>query len=83
MNKIDWQLSSSFAFAKEHSLLYRGTYLGKGVQMEIHTPKRKNGTFGKQKTFFFIDGDKRQFETEQNLMEAVNNLNQREEPENG
>ncbi len=70
-NLIKWQLGTSLSGDKMHSLLYRGKYKDVGVQLEIHTPKRKNGTFGKEKHYFFINGDKREFRTEEELREAI------------
>ena len=69
--KIEWQLKMSLSGSKEHSLLYRSEYKGQGIQMEIHTPKHKNGKFGKQKEWFFIDGDKREFENMANMIKAI------------
>ena len=69
---INWQLQMSMSGDKEHSLLYLGDYNGVVVQIEIHTPKRKNGAFGKEQRYFFIVDDKREFRTEEELREAIN-----------
>ena len=68
---IRWMLKISVAEERQHSLLYRSKYRGVGVQAEIHTPKRKNGTFGKEKRAFFIDNQKGEHKTEQELKVAV------------
>lgn len=47
-----------------------------GVQMEVHTPKNKrSGKWGVGKTYYFIDGDKREFKTVVDLMKAWEELN--------
>lgn len=67
---FQWQMRSHFGGSKQHGLLYRDDT--KGVQMEIITGKTKGmgGTFGKSRHYFFIDGDKREFRTEDELMTA-------------
>lgn len=72
-DKIRWKMESHFAFTKQHSLLYRAEFYGLGIQMEVHTPV-KNGKFGEQRVYFFIDGDKREFKTEDELKAAVKEL---------
>ena len=71
MGEIEWKLQMSLSGTKRHSLLYRGRYGGKGVQMEIHTPVKKSGGFGRQKNSFFIDDDDREFKLEADLIAAV------------
>ncbi len=77
MNKCDpllnWKLELSISGAI-HRLLYRSEYKGRGVQMEIHTPviDEVRMEFGEAKRYFFIDGDERQFRTQEEMMEALN-----------
>lgn len=74
---MEWKLGSSFSGDKEHSLLYRSEYKGVGVQLEIHTPVKKNkhyadpDRFGNPKRYFFAEGDEREFKTEGELTAAI------------
>ena len=70
MNKIEWELKLSVAGIKQHSLLYRSEYKGKGIQKEVHTQKNKNN-FGKSEVSYFIDNDKRKFKTEEELLKIL------------
>jgi hypothetical protein len=54
--------------SNKHSSLYRDDKLG--VQKECHVPHR-NGKPCKGKTYYFIDGDDREFTTEEELIEAL------------
>ncbi len=53
--EIQFQYRMGWNTAKGAQRLYRNDELG--LQMEIHTPKEK-GIWGKQKNFYYIDGDK-------------------------
>lgn len=65
-----WELRMHINGVKRHSLLYRDDKLH--IQKEIHTPVGKDGyTMGKGKVYFFIDNDKREFRTEQELIKAL------------
>lgn len=69
MLKPEWKFYSSTYMPRKHYLIYRDDALG--VQMQVVT-KRKWILFrGKEKTYYFIDGDKRTFRTEGRLMHAV------------
>ena len=59
---------SSMSAENEHALMYADEKLG--VTLEIITPK-KNGSFGKGESYFFINNDKREFKTPLELMEAL------------
>ncbi len=39
--------------------------------MEIHTPKKGHGKYGKGKRHYFIDNDDREFATEEELIAAL------------
>lgn len=67
---INWKLITHISGTKQHSILYRSKYKGKGVQREVHTPVRKNG-FGKAKVYYFIDDDPREFRNEEELIKAL------------
>lgn len=70
-NKINWCMVMHVNGRDMHSRLYRAEVMGRGVQMEIHTPVSKHGKFGKSRVYFFIDGDKREFRTEEELINAI------------
>lgn len=71
---VKWKLRFSEA-GDTHSLLYRAEVHGKGVQAEIHTKKNKRtGEFGKERRAFFIDGDKREFKTEADMLAALREM---------
>jgi len=53
---------------KEYALKYADTKLG--VSLEIITPK-KRGQFQKEERYYFIDGDKAEYRTPIELMEAL------------
>lgn len=74
MNEIEWEMMHSISFTFKHSLLFRAEYKNKGIQKEIHTPVNNNGKFGKTKIYFFIDDDKREFETEEELIKTIDEL---------
>lgn len=71
--KIDmnWKLKISFSGQEEHALLYRSEYKGLGIQMEIITSKYRSRKYGKSKTSYFIDGDKRRFDSKTEFIEAL------------
>jgi hypothetical protein len=65
-----WKFASHMATTKEHSILYQDKELH--VTHEVHTPcGRRFGEFGKAKIYYFIDGDKREFTTEAELIAAL------------
>jgi hypothetical protein len=67
--KPKWQTHMHINMSNQHSLLLRDNKLG--VQCEVYT-KAKNGyTYGKGRCYYFIDGDKRQFRTEEALIKAL------------
>lgn len=75
---INWQLKLHLNGEKYHSRLYRAKYKGFGIQMEVHTPvlKRFDGPkdFGEAETYYFIDGDEREFNTEKELIKAIEKM---------
>ena len=69
MLKPEWKFYSSTYMPQKHYLIYRADTLG--VQMQV-VSKRKWILFrGKEKTYYFIDGDKRTFRSEGRLMQAL------------
>ena len=61
-------MTMSFSAEKEHALQYADEKLG--VSLEIITPK-KRGEFQKEERYYFIDGDKQEYKTPLELMEAL------------
>jgi hypothetical protein len=81
INKINWEMKMHLGGEKMHSLLYRAKYLGRGVQMEIHTPVISDISdygcfkkFGEPIVAYFIDGDERQFDSEEDLIKAIRGI---------
>lgn len=73
MRKPEWKFYSSTYMPRRHYLIYRDDTLG--IQMQVVT-KRKWVLFrGKEKTYFFIDGDKRTFRSEKRLLHALSHMN--------
>jgi len=68
---LEWSLHFSLSQDDIHYLLYRSEHKGKGVQMEIHTPVLKNGKFGKPKVAYFVDGDDKQYENENDMLASI------------
>ena len=69
---IKWKMVMSLSMADKHILVYRSTYMRKGVQAEKETPLNPDtGEFGKAKITFYIDGDDRKFNSEQEIVEAI------------
>lgn len=66
-----WEFRMHINGFKQHSLLHRDDKLK--IQREIYTPVDKDGfTKSKgQKIYYFIDGDSREFRTEQELIKAL------------
>jgi len=72
MGKPEWKFFSSTYMPRKHYLIYRDDTLG--IQMQVVT-KRKWILFrGKEKTYFFIDGDKRTFRSEKRLLRAYSKM---------
>ena len=69
-----WRLSSHMNLGKIHALLYRDNE--KKVQAEVHTSFTKMGQprQGTERMYYFLDGDKRTFRTEEELMAAWKEL---------
>lgn len=72
---INWELMLHVSGSKYHSVLYRGGYMGKGVQCEIHTPVIDDmggyKEFGEPERYFYIDGDEREFRRQEELIQAI------------
>lgn len=66
-----WEFRMHINGFKQHSLLHRDDKLK--IQREIYTPVDKDGFTNskKQKVYYFIDGDDREFKTEQELIKAL------------
>lgn len=65
----NWVASTHISMTTYHSALYRDEDLK--AQMEIITPKTKTGEFRDGKSFYFLDGDKREFKTEEEMLDAI------------
>ena len=81
ITSINWKLQSHMTMRSEGRSLYRDDAIG--VQLEAITPRRGECEWGKQKNFYFIDNDPREFLTEDELIDAYNEKFRRdgEDPE--
>lgn len=70
MSEQDWRLSASLSCKKYHVLLYRAVVNGEEVYKEVYTPVRR-GKFGKSTVVYFIDGDDRRFNSEEELLSVL------------
>ncbi len=66
MFKPTWEYVSSKYLPKTHITLYRDNVLN--VQMQIVTKRNQLSNPEKAKFYYFIDGDKRVYNSEQSLM---------------
>ena len=73
---VKFVFANSLSESKAHHLLYRDKK--HGLQCEIHTPVIADHggyhEFGKQQSYFYIDGDKREFKTLKGMLKAYNKL---------
>lgn len=74
IERVSWGLRNSTSTSRMHSLLYRSVAYGHGVQMEVHTPIEASGEPGKPRRHWFIDGDSREFQSEEAMLEALRGL---------
>lgn len=70
-DRIKWRLVMHIGDENMHSLLFRGRFMGRGIQKEVYTPANRFGEFRKAETYYFIDGDEREFTTEEELIEVI------------
>ena len=68
MKTPNWTYAASMYLSRKHALIYRDDSLG--VQLQIMT--RTRGLFqGVPKEYYFIDGDRRIFATEEKMVRAL------------
>lgn len=65
----EWTLQLSMGGSEQHSMLYRDETLK--AQMEIHTPVRDGAPSGEGSASFHLDGDEREFATQQDMILAI------------
>lgn len=70
IEQIKWDKQVFWSFSDVHVIKKRCTEFG--IECETYTPKKKRGGFGKAKSFYFIDGDEREFLSADELIEAYN-----------
>jgi len=80
MAKPNWTLAGHLNMGTEHNLCYRDNKLG--VQRETVT-KCHDGRPGSSKTYYFIDGDKREFASEADMLAALEVAPRKLEGEDG
>ena len=64
-----WKYASSVYLPKYHCVIYRDDSLG--IQKQIMTRRSTLLFPAREREFFFIDGDKRTFRTEERLLAAL------------
>lgn len=68
---IYWVFTGSWSLKTKHVIVARYNKLA--IQKETITKKNKHGyANGESKTYYFIDNDKREFKTEEELIKALN-----------
>jgi hypothetical protein len=68
--ECEWELEMSCAMTDSHFLVYREKALK--ATLTIFTPKNKaSGNFGDSKQAYELDGDKREFSSEDELRRAI------------
>jgi len=66
---MKWRYVQGYFTSKTWHRVYRNNRIG--AQHEVITRRNKDGSPGECKQYFFLDGDKREFRTEEALMRAV------------
>jgi hypothetical protein len=64
-----WKYASSVYLPKHHCVIYRDDALG--VQKQVMTRRSPLLFPARERVFFFIDGDKRTFRSQERLMAAL------------
>ena len=82
ITETKWQMIHHFSGEKEHGLKYQSNYKGYDIFLEIITPVKKGGGFGKEKRYFYAEEYKEIFKTPQELIEFIDNkiLEMQKEP---
>lgn len=72
-SNIYWVFVASWSLKLKHVVIARDNKLA--IQRETISKKDKHGyANGESKTYYFIDNDKREFKTEEELIQALNEL---------
>ena len=77
---ITWKFNKSWNLDRCHAIVHNATIILNSprvivIQRETITKKDKQGfANGEPKTYYFIDNDKREFKTEEELIQALNEL---------
>lgn len=70
LDDLEFRFVRSTGFSNRHHAQFVNERLG--ITKEVITNKKANGCFGKAVSFFFINGDDREFLSEDDLIEAYN-----------
>ena len=68
---IKWEFESHFNMTKEHALMETSTYKDYPIRRETHTPVTKYGKFGKPKVIYWTPSDKKNYDTLEELLQAI------------
>jgi hypothetical protein len=71
-NTPSWKYASSVYLPKHHCVIYRDEALG--VQKQVMTRRSPLIFPAREREFFFIDGDRRTFRTQERLMAALETI---------
>lgn len=77
---IGWKFVHSIALRHEHIAQYVNSEFG--LSMEQVTKKKDEFTFGSVKTYYFIDGQKKEYTDLQKLCDDWNEIKNFDDPEN-
>lgn len=70
MSIFSWEYRAGVCMTDGATRLYRCEAIK--AQMELNTKRRKNGNWCTGRYSFFLDGNKKEFKSEQELLEAIN-----------
>lgn len=77
VNAITWRYKIHMNMKHEHALMYESEYKGFAIRKEIHT-KYPHGKTGKSTVIYWTPDIKTNFETLNELIQAIDELNKGE-----
>ncbi len=75
---IEWKMVSSWSFMKEHVCQFRNEEFG--LQKEVVTNKKALGSYGKPKTYYYMDGQEKPYTVIEELCKDWNEINNFDDP---
>ncbi len=80
VDDIEFRFRKSMAYTTLHHQLHRDDNFG--IQREIITKKNADGSFGSRKTYFFMDGNNKEYTDLQELCDDWNEIKNFDDPNN-